>query len=293
LRWGAKVVGGLAVVASFAATVAGLVFVLPPALAGAAMGGIPVPVATAFVIELTKKAVLTPVENRIKRVFAGKDEKAAEYSDDQRIVRYFDNISEEQLEELLEQWMGLGNRGRETSELRRDTKRFTEDLIRRLYITWEGALGADWFTAELRRRFGQMRDAALRLRTVLEHPELVRVQRDEVGVLLATIAVDLPVARAGLHQDVAPSDPVVDRIAKQHAQQRLSTLLDRVAESSRLHAQSVRQQARLNQLSGREQQSACDPEDDDLTQAAEQAAAKFASQAALARERLQALQVQS
>ncbi|MBB5163819.1 hypothetical protein [Mycobacterium sp. AZCC_0083] len=224
-------------------------------------------------------------------MFAGKDEKAAEYADDKRTVRYFDNISEERLDELLEQWMGLGNRGRETPELRRDTKRFTEDLIRRLYITWEGALGADWFTAELRRRFEQIRDNALRLRKVLEHPELVRVQRDEVGVLLATIAVDLPVARAGLHQDVAPRDPVGDRIAKQHAQQRLSTLLDRVAESSGHHAQTVRQQARLKQLSGRGQRSDGDPEDD-LTQSAEQAAAEFASQAALARERLQALQVQ-
>ena len=247
LRRGAQVAKALTVAVGFSAAAVGLSHALPPAMAAAAITlAISQTTAAEFLGELLKKVVLTPLEERAKRgLYADKDEVLAEYADDRMAVRYFDALRQDTLEGLLRQWTGLSERSQAERELRTKSKRFVEDLIRRLYIVWDGALGADWYTADLGTRFEDLRNQSLRLRAFLRTPEIARAHHGQISVAFAALALDVSMTKALLHQDIAPLGPVADRIAKIEALEELTAILDRAAAAAASHANSVRMHADL------------------------------------------------
>jgi hypothetical protein len=259
LRIGARVAVSLGIAAGVTALSIALTPVLAPIAGSAAVGyvatalGVSTQVAGEFVVELVKDPVLSFVKETVEHAFnrvgderAPTDEVAADYEEDKLAVWYIDDLSETTLRGLRAKWINLGGRVENAKSVITETKEFVQDSKRKVLKAWSKANGAPWFNNDVETRFDTLLRELRDLDGLLGEAEPNAAKAVKA---LGVLAVEIPPAKARLHQDIAPRDPRPELADKMTAQNALIEQLNKdiaanATETKR--AQSELTQAKLN-----------------------------------------------
>jgi uncharacterized coiled-coil protein SlyX len=173
---------------------------------GVALAHILLPAAIAGgLVEAVKGTALEELKSKLDDALLpdGTDEVEAEYASDRKALKRLYGISDARLEKLRSDWKQLPAGATDTALLVEESKQLVDETMCGLYLAWDAAIGAPWFTDNLPRRFEALGRQLQDLRNSLNESA---PDAPAVADALGEVAEELLSARARLEEDIRPPD---------------------------------------------------------------------------------------